>query len=122
MSRTLRVGDPGSRGLCGGFRGSSGSWGSLKRSLKGVLGVPEGVHKCPAADHRHFSPHVHQPLSKPPNESRRKKSNQGRKEGRRGSAPNAAATIEEDHEEEEDEEESSCQSGEEGGRTTTPTR
>ncbi|XP_056266483.1 anion exchange protein 2-like isoform X2 [Pseudoliparis swirei] len=72
-------------------------------------------------DHRHFSPHVHQPLSKPPNESRRKKSNQGRKEGRRGSAPNAAATIEEDHEEEEGEEESSCQSGEEGGRTTTPT-
>ncbi|XP_034411096.1 anion exchange protein 2a [Cyclopterus lumpus] len=72
-------------------------------------------------DHRHFSLHVHHPLSKPPNESRRKRTNQGRKEGRQGSAPNTATTIEEDQEEEEGEEESYCQSGEEGGRTTTPT-
>ncbi|XP_068424174.1 anion exchange protein 2a isoform X1 [Clinocottus analis] len=64
-------------------------------------------------DHRHFSLHVHHPLSKPPNESRRK-----RKEGRRGSAPNAAVTIEEDQEEEEGEEESCSQSGEDGDDPT----
>uniref|UniRef100_A0A8C4E4I1 Anion exchange protein n=1 Tax=Dicentrarchus labrax TaxID=13489 RepID=A0A8C4E4I1_DICLA len=56
-------------------------------------------------DHRHFSPHVHHPLSKPPADSRRKRSNEGRKEGRkegrRGSAPNTAATIEEYQEEDE---------------------
>ncbi|XP_059200872.1 anion exchange protein 2a [Centropristis striata] len=52
-------------------------------------------------DHRHFSLHVHHPLSKPPPDSRRKRTNEGRKEGRRGSAPNTAATIEEDQEDEE---------------------
>ncbi|XP_070701522.1 anion exchange protein 2a [Pempheris klunzingeri] len=52
-------------------------------------------------DHRHFSPHVHHPLSKLPTDGRRKRSSTGRKEERRGSAPNAAATIEEDQEEEE---------------------
>ncbi|KAI3374818.1 hypothetical protein L3Q82_021045, partial [Scortum barcoo] len=68
-------------------------------------------------DHRHFSLHVHHPLSKPPADSRRKRTN----EGRRGSAPNAAATIEEDHEEEEGEEESYNQNDAEEGQTTTPT-
>ncbi|KAM6920656.1 anion exchange protein 2a [Lycodopsis pacificus] len=62
-------------------------------------------------DHRHFSLHVHQTLSKPPADSRRKRTNEGMREGRRGSAPNAAATIEEGQEEEE---ESYSQSGEEG--------
>ncbi|XP_029930677.1 anion exchange protein 2a [Myripristis murdjan] len=58
-------------------------------------------------DHRHSSLHVHQPLSKPPADSRRKRSGRRRKEARRGSAPNA--TIEEDQEEEEGEEESYSQ-------------
>ncbi|KAK5860514.1 hypothetical protein PBY51_021983 [Eleginops maclovinus] len=48
-------------------------------------------------DHRHFSPHVHQPLSKAPPDGRRRTN-----ESRRGSIP--AATIEEDGEEEEGEE------------------
>ncbi|XP_035861076.1 anion exchange protein 2-like [Sander lucioperca] len=56
-------------------------------------------------DHRHFSLQVHHPLSKPPADSRRKRTNEGRKEGRRGSAPNAAATIEEGQEDEDGEEE-----------------
>ncbi|XP_054483160.1 anion exchange protein 2a [Anoplopoma fimbria] len=72
-------------------------------------------------DHRHFSLHVHHPLSKPPADSRRKRTNEGRKEVRRGSAPNTAATIEEDQEEEEGEEESYSQNDGEERRTTTPT-
>lgn len=75
-----------------------------------------------SADHRHFSLHVHHPLSKPPADSRRKRISEGRKEGRRGTAPNTAATIEEDHEEDEGEEESYSHNDEEEGRTTTPTR
>nr|XP_019966676.1 PREDICTED: anion exchange protein 2-like [Paralichthys olivaceus] len=51
-------------------------------------------------DHRHCSLHVQHPLSKPPADVRRKRTNEGRREGRRGSAPSAAATIEEDQEEE----------------------
>nr|XP_040028183.1 anion exchange protein 2a isoform X1 [Gasterosteus aculeatus aculeatus] len=47
-------------------------------------------------DHRVFSRHVHQPLSKPPADSRRKRTTEGRMEGRRGST---AATIVEDREE-----------------------
>uniref|UniRef100_A0AAQ6INK0 Anion exchange protein n=1 Tax=Anabas testudineus TaxID=64144 RepID=A0AAQ6INK0_ANATE len=57
-------------------------------------------------DHRHSSLHVHHPLSKPPADSRRRRTNEGRREGRRGSAPSPVNTIEEDHEEEEDDEES----------------
>ncbi|XP_045907134.1 anion exchange protein 2a isoform X1 [Micropterus dolomieu] len=72
-------------------------------------------------DHRHFSLHVHHPLSKPPTDSRRKRTSEGRKEARRGSAPNTAATIEEDQEEEEGEEECCSQNDGEEGRTTTPT-
>lgn len=75
-----------------------------------------------AADHRHFSLHVHHPLSKPPADSRRKRTSEGRKEGRRGSAPNTATTIEEDQEEEEGKEESFSHNDGEGGRTATPTR
>ncbi|KAF1383111.1 hypothetical protein PFLUV_G00127910, partial [Perca fluviatilis] len=57
-------------------------------------------------DHRHFSLQVHHPLSKPPADSRRKRTNEGRKEGRRGAAPNgAAATIEEGREDEDGEDE-----------------
>lgn len=70
-----------------------------------------------AADHRHFSPHIHHPLSKPPADSRRKRSSEGRKEGRQGSAPDTEATIEEDQEEEEGEEDCHVQTYEEG-RTT----
>ncbi|XP_075878267.1 anion exchange protein 2a [Nelusetta ayraudi] len=65
-------------------------------------------------DHRLFSPHVHQPLSRPSTDGRRKKVNEGRRDGRRGQAP--AATIEEGQEEAKDEDES-C-SDEEGGRAT----
>lgn len=68
----------------------------------------------PATDHRLFSPHIHQPLSRPSSDGRRKKVNEGRRDGRRGQAP--AATIEEDQEEAKDEDES-C-SDEEGGRAT----
>uniref|UniRef100_A0A7N8Y913 Anion exchange protein n=1 Tax=Mastacembelus armatus TaxID=205130 RepID=A0A7N8Y913_9TELE len=57
-------------------------------------------------DHRHSSLHIHHPLSKPPADSRRKRSNESRKDSRRGSAPTTAITIEEDYEEEEGEEES----------------
>ncbi|KAL6103675.1 slc4a2 [Pungitius sinensis] len=53
-------------------------------------------------DHRVFSRHVHQPLSKPPADSRRKRTTEVRMEGRRGSVPNTAATIVEDREEGED--------------------
>ncbi|XP_026220136.1 anion exchange protein 2-like [Anabas testudineus] len=60
-------------------------------------------------DHRHSSLHVHHPLSKPPADSRRRRTNEGRREGRRGSAPSPVNTIEEDHEEEEDDEESCSQ-------------
>lgn len=56
-------------------------------------------------DHRHSSLHVHQPLSKPPADSRRRRTNEGREESRRGSAPSTATTIEEDQEEEEGSEE-----------------
>uniref|UniRef100_A0A8D3EG64 Anion exchange protein n=1 Tax=Scophthalmus maximus TaxID=52904 RepID=A0A8D3EG64_SCOMX len=51
-------------------------------------------------DHRHSSLHVHVPLSKPPGDSRRKRTNEERTDGMRGSAPSAATTIEEDREEE----------------------
>ncbi|XP_039879249.1 anion exchange protein 2-like [Simochromis diagramma] len=47
-------------------------------------------------EHRHSSLHVHHPLSKPPTDSRRKKTAEGRKECRRGSAPSNASTIDED--------------------------
>uniref|UniRef100_A0A4W6CGE4 Anion exchange protein n=1 Tax=Lates calcarifer TaxID=8187 RepID=A0A4W6CGE4_LATCA len=56
-------------------------------------------------DHRHSSLHVHHPLSKPPADGRRRRTNDGRREGRRGSAPSNATAIEEDQEEEEEEEE-----------------
>uniref|UniRef100_A0A669CWP9 Anion exchange protein n=1 Tax=Oreochromis niloticus TaxID=8128 RepID=A0A669CWP9_ORENI len=52
--------------------------------------------------HRHSSLHVHHPLSKPPADSRRKKTADGRKECRRGSAPSNASTIEEDQQDEDD--------------------
>uniref|UniRef100_A0A7N8X626 Anion exchange protein n=1 Tax=Mastacembelus armatus TaxID=205130 RepID=A0A7N8X626_9TELE len=69
-------------------------------------------------DHRHSSLHIHHPLSKPPADSRRKRSNESRKDSRRGSAPTTAITIEEDYEEEEGEEESHGQTdGEEPQRT-----
>uniref|UniRef100_A0A669BZV5 Anion exchange protein n=1 Tax=Oreochromis niloticus TaxID=8128 RepID=A0A669BZV5_ORENI len=60
--------------------------------------------------HRHSSLHVHHPLSKPPADSRRKKTADGRKECRRGSAPSNASTIEEDQQDEDDgkEEEHHC--------------
>lgn len=83
----------------------------------------EDVWRClnsllfPAADHRHFSPHIHHPLSKPPADSRRKRINEGRKEGRQGSTPDTEATIEEDQEEEEGEEDCHIQTDGEG-RTT----
>lgn len=67
------------------------------------------------SDHRLFSPHVHQPLSKPPADSRRKRVSEGRKEGRRVEAP--AATIEEDQEDQEEDEDESY-SDEEDGRAT----
>uniref|UniRef100_A0AAQ6IR54 Anion exchange protein n=1 Tax=Anabas testudineus TaxID=64144 RepID=A0AAQ6IR54_ANATE len=73
-------------------------------------------------DHRHSSLHVHHPLSKPPADSRRRRTNEGRREGRRGSAPSPVNTIEEDHEEEEDDEESCSQTDGEEGRTATPPR
>lgn len=63
----------------------------------------------PVTDHRLFSPHVHQPLSRPPTDGRRKRVNEGRKDGRRGQTP--AATTEEDQEAKDE----SC-SDEEGGR------
>uniref|UniRef100_A0A669C824 Anion exchange protein n=1 Tax=Oreochromis niloticus TaxID=8128 RepID=A0A669C824_ORENI len=53
-------------------------------------------------EHRHSSLHVHHPLSKPPADSRRKKTADGRKECRRGSAPSNASTIEEDQQDEDD--------------------
>uniref|UniRef100_I3K965 Anion exchange protein n=1 Tax=Oreochromis niloticus TaxID=8128 RepID=I3K965_ORENI len=56
----------------------------------------------PVAEHRHSSLHVHHPLSKPPADSRRKKTADGRKECRRGSAPSNASTIEEDQQDEDD--------------------
>ncbi|XP_070830062.1 anion exchange protein 2-like [Chaetodon trifascialis] len=71
-------------------------------------------------DHRHFSLHVHHPLSKPPADGRRKRINEGRKEDRRGSAYNTAATIEEDQEEEESGGESYSQNDEEEGQRITP--
>uniref|UniRef100_A0AAX7SIX2 Anion exchange protein n=1 Tax=Astatotilapia calliptera TaxID=8154 RepID=A0AAX7SIX2_ASTCA len=52
-------------------------------------------------EHRHSSLHVHHPLSKPPTDSRRKKTAEGRKECRRGSAPSNASTIDEDQQDEE---------------------
>ncbi|XP_060940440.1 anion exchange protein 2a [Limanda limanda] len=51
-------------------------------------------------DHRHCSLQVQPPLSKPPPDIKRKRTNEGRRDGRRGSAPSAATTIEEDQEEE----------------------
>ncbi|XP_030606890.1 anion exchange protein 2a [Archocentrus centrarchus] len=70
-------------------------------------------------DHRHSSLHVHHPLSKPPTDSRRKKTNEGKKEGRRGSAPSNASTIEEDQEEEEDGEEEEAYSRTDGDYPST---
>ncbi|XP_039672250.1 anion exchange protein 2-like, partial [Perca fluviatilis] len=70
-------------------------------------------------DHRHFSLQVHHPLSKPPADSRRKRTNEGRKEGRRGAAPNgAAATIEEGREDEDGEDEAFSQNETEQRRQT----
>ncbi|CAB1453174.1 unnamed protein product [Pleuronectes platessa] len=51
-------------------------------------------------DHRHCSVQVQHPLSKPPADIKRKRTNDGMRDGRRGSAPSAATTIEEDQEEE----------------------
>ncbi|XP_068998368.1 anion exchange protein 2a isoform X1 [Embiotoca jacksoni] len=70
-------------------------------------------------DHRHSSLHVHHPLSKPPADGRRKRTNEGRKESRRGSAPSNAATIEEDQVEEGEEEAYSQTDGEEDWMTAS---
>lgn len=71
----------------------------------------------PVTDHRLFSPHVHQPLSRPPTDGRRKRVNEGSKDGRRGQT--LTSTTEEDQEEAKDEHES-C-SDEEGGRAAGST-
>ncbi|KAM4552445.1 anion exchange protein 2a isoform 1-T3 [Odontesthes bonariensis] len=63
---------------------------------------PPGKHRVydeqDIEDHRHSSVHVHHPLSKPPADSRRKKTNEGRRDSRRGSTPSSETTIEEDQE------------------------
>ncbi|XP_056247417.1 anion exchange protein 2a isoform X1 [Seriola aureovittata] len=69
-------------------------------------------------DHRHSSLHVHHPLSKPPADSRRKRSGEGRKDVRRGSTPSTAATIEEDQEDDCEEESFTQTDGDEGQTTS----
>ncbi|KAL3989201.1 hypothetical protein ACER0C_013519 [Sarotherodon galilaeus] len=70
-------------------------------------------------EHRHSSLHVHHPLSKPPADSRRKKTADGRKECRRGSAPSNASTIEEDQQDEDDGKEEEVYSQTDGDDPTT---
>uniref|UniRef100_A0A669D162 Anion exchange protein n=1 Tax=Oreochromis niloticus TaxID=8128 RepID=A0A669D162_ORENI len=70
-------------------------------------------------EHRHSSLHVHHPLSKPPADSRRKKTADGRKECRRGSAPSNASTIEEDQQDEDDGKEEEAYSQTDGDDPTT---
>ncbi|XP_039457610.1 anion exchange protein 2a [Oreochromis aureus] len=70
-------------------------------------------------EHRHSSLHVHHPLSKPPADSRRKKTANGRKECRRGSAPSNASTIEEDQQDEDDGKEEEAYSQTDGDDPTT---
>ncbi|XP_006807057.1 anion exchange protein 2a isoform X1 [Neolamprologus brichardi] len=70
-------------------------------------------------EHRHSSLHVHHPLSKPPTDSRRKKTAEGRKECRRGSAPSNASTIDEDQQDEEHGKEEEAYSQTDGDDPTT---
>ncbi|XP_014196858.1 anion exchange protein 2a [Haplochromis burtoni] len=70
-------------------------------------------------EHRHSSLHVHHPLSKPPTDSRRKKTAEGRKECRRGSAPSNASTIDEDQQDEEHGKEEEAYSQTDGDDLTT---
>ncbi|XP_063317510.1 anion exchange protein 2a [Pelmatolapia mariae] len=70
-------------------------------------------------EHRHSSLHVHHPLSKPPADSRRKKTAEGRKECRRGSAPSNASTIDEDQQDEEHGKEEEAYSQTDGDDPTT---
>lgn len=70
-------------------------------------------------EHRHSSLHVHHPLSKPPTDSRRKKTAEGRKECRRGSAPSNATTIDEDQQDEEHGKEEEAYSQTDGDDPTT---
>lgn len=63
------------------------------------------------ADHRHYSRHIHRPLSKLPTEGRRKKSSKkGKKDkNRKGSRAPSSGPIEEGEDEEEEEEEESIE-------------
>uniref|UniRef100_A0AAX7SZH5 Anion exchange protein n=1 Tax=Astatotilapia calliptera TaxID=8154 RepID=A0AAX7SZH5_ASTCA len=91
------------------------------KQFQGTETVGTGSHpNClPVAEHRHSSLHVHHPLSKPPTDSRRKKTAEGRKECRRGSAPSNASTIDEDQQDEEHGKEEEAYSQTDGDFTVT---